>query len=303
MGLALTVSDREIVTRINVFRGLNPAMIERLIAPAVVMSVREGETIFQQGEPGTAFFIVLEGWVKLYRIAVSGEEAVINVFAKGDGFAEAVAFTGRPYPATAEAVSPARLVRVPADHIVKCIRDTPEIALAMLIGILLPLCHSPGGSRRWLAIASCVLLAAHITHTWRPGIQMIIRKQPPDAKSRNNADAVLLAVNETKGEVLGEDAIFPILDHRPVIYQPFIMTQLSQEGKWNQDAFVQDLRRGRFSLILTMNCLGPDCVVPGFTQEMRSAILERYELQGAVPLYPNQQRFFYTPKPITSESP
>jgi CRP-like cAMP-binding protein len=132
MGLALTVSDREIVTRINVFRGLNPVMLERLIAPAVVMSVREGETVFQQGEPGAAFFIVLDGWVKLYRIAVSGEEAVINVFAKGDGFAEAVAFTGRPYPATAEAVSPARLVRIPADHIVKCIRDTPEIALAMI---------------------------------------------------------------------------------------------------------------------------------------------------------------------------
>lgn len=180
---------------------------------------------------------------------------------------------------------------------------TPEIALAMLVGTLLPACHSPGESRRWPAIACCVLLAAHIAHTWRPGIQMIIRKQPPDAMSRNNADAVLLAVNETKGEVLGEDAIFPILDHRPVVYQPFIMTQLSKEGKWNQDAFVQDLRRGRFTLILTMNCLGPDCVVPGFTQEMRSAILERYELQGVVPLYPNQHRFFYTPKPITSESP
>lgn len=132
MGLALNGSDREIVTRINVFRGLNPPMIERLIAPAVAVGVREGETIFQQGEPGAAFFIVLEGWVKLYRIAVSGEEAVIAVFAKGDSFAEAVAFTGLPYPATAEAVSSTRLVRIPADHIVKCIRDTPEIALAMI---------------------------------------------------------------------------------------------------------------------------------------------------------------------------
>lgn len=114
------------------FRGLNPVMIERLIAPAVVMSAREGEIVFQQGEPGGALFIVLEGWVKLYRIAVSGEEAVIAVFAKGDSFAEAVAFTGLPYPATAEAVSSTRLVRIPADHIVKCIRDTPEIALAMI---------------------------------------------------------------------------------------------------------------------------------------------------------------------------
>ena len=88
--------------------------------------------MFRQGDPATAFFIVAEGWVKLYRVTVAGEEAVIHVFAKGDSFAEAVAFTGHPYPASAETVSEARIVRIPADHVVKCIRAMPEIALAMI---------------------------------------------------------------------------------------------------------------------------------------------------------------------------
>jgi CRP-like cAMP-binding protein len=51
---------------------------------------------------------------------------------KGDSFAEAVAFTGNRYPASAEAVSETRVVRIPADHIVRCIRESPDIALAMI---------------------------------------------------------------------------------------------------------------------------------------------------------------------------
>jgi len=107
-------------------------MVERLIAPAMVMSPREGETLFRQGDPANAFFIVIDGWVKLYRITMSGEEAVISLFGKGDSFAEAVAFTGQPYPATAETVSKARIVRIPASHVIKCIRTMPDIALAMI---------------------------------------------------------------------------------------------------------------------------------------------------------------------------
>lgn len=107
-------------------------MVERLVAPATVAILKEGEILFRQGDPALAFFIMIEGWVKLYRVTFAGDEAVIHVFAKGDSLAEAVAFTGNPYPATAEAVSDVRIVRIPADHVVRCIRDMPEIALAMI---------------------------------------------------------------------------------------------------------------------------------------------------------------------------
>lgn len=132
MSTTPTAGDLEIVRRINILLGLNPLMVEQLIAPATVLNMREGETVFWQGEPADAFFIVIEGWVKLYRITLSGEEAVISLFTKGQSFAEAVAFTGQAYPATAETVSKARIVRIPASHVVKCIRAMPEIGLAMI---------------------------------------------------------------------------------------------------------------------------------------------------------------------------
>ena len=88
-----------------------------------------------RGDPATAFFIIIDGWVKLYRSASSGDDTVIDIMTKGQTFAESVAFTGGRYVSTAEAVSEARVARIPADHIVRCIRQSPDIALSMIASI------------------------------------------------------------------------------------------------------------------------------------------------------------------------
>jgi cAMP-binding proteins - catabolite gene activator and regulatory subunit of cAMP-dependent protein kinases len=132
MASKVTAGDLQIIARIAVFQGLKPDTVEHMVAPASTVMLKARECLFRQGDPATAFFITIDGWVKLYRNTISGEETVIHTMTKGDSFAEAVAFTGNRYPATAEAVSDARIVRIPADHIVRCIRESPDIALAMI---------------------------------------------------------------------------------------------------------------------------------------------------------------------------
>lgn len=132
MSSRLTAGDLQVITRVAIFRGLRSETVEHVIAPATGVMLRPHEGLFRQGDPATAFFIVIDGWIKLYRITPSGEETVIHILTKGGSFAEAVAFTGNRYPATAEAVTDARVARVPADHVVRCIRESPDIALAMV---------------------------------------------------------------------------------------------------------------------------------------------------------------------------
>jgi CRP-like cAMP-binding protein len=128
----LTAGDLQVVTRIAVFRGLRAETVEHIIAPATATMLRPHDWLTRQEDPATAFFIVIDGWLKLYRSAPSGEETVINMLKKGDSYAEAVALTGNRYLASAEAVTDARVARIPADHLVRCIRQNPEIALAMI---------------------------------------------------------------------------------------------------------------------------------------------------------------------------
>ena len=132
MSSRLTAGDLQIITRVAIFRGLRPETVEHVVAPATVVMLRPHQWLFRQEDPATAFFIVLDGWIKLYRITASGDETVIHILTKGESFVESVAFTASRYPATAEAVTDARVGRVPADHIVRCIRKSPDIALAMI---------------------------------------------------------------------------------------------------------------------------------------------------------------------------
>ncbi len=124
--------DLRIASRIPIFAGLKPETIERLVAPATVVSLRPGDCLFRQGDTATAFFIMVDGWVKLYRLTLGGDEAIIHILTKGESVGEAVAFTGTRYSATAEAVSSARAVRIPADYLVRCIHEMPDIALAII---------------------------------------------------------------------------------------------------------------------------------------------------------------------------
>lgn len=107
-------------------------VVDTLLARAGISSVERGTMIFAQGDPADAIFIVLEGWVKLYRIAPSGSEAVVGVFTKGHSFGEAVALRGIVYPVYAEAVTDSTLMRLDARDMLRQLRESPEVAIAML---------------------------------------------------------------------------------------------------------------------------------------------------------------------------
>ncbi len=135
MSSKLTAGDLQVITRVAVFRGLKPETVQHIIAPATAVMLRTHEPLMRQGDPATAFFIVIDGWVKISRGTQCGDEAVIDMMKAGDSFAEAVAFSGGRYIATAEAVHVARVARIPADHLIRCVRESPDIALAMIASV------------------------------------------------------------------------------------------------------------------------------------------------------------------------
>lgn len=99
---------------------------------ARALSPARGETVFLQGESARAIFIVVDGWVKLYRVAPSGAEAVVTVLTRGASFGEAVALRNAAYPVSAEAVTDCTLIRIEAEALLRLIRANPEVAISIL---------------------------------------------------------------------------------------------------------------------------------------------------------------------------
>ncbi len=124
--------DWQIVRSTPLFGTMPQDVALSLIGSQPVRSYEKGTTLFQQGEPASSFFVILDGWVKLFRITPDGNEAVVGVFRRGESFAEAAIFLGGRYPVSAEAVTSTRLARIDGELLRRRIREQPDLALAML---------------------------------------------------------------------------------------------------------------------------------------------------------------------------
>ncbi|VAW13947.1 Transcriptional regulator, Crp/Fnr family [hydrothermal vent metagenome] len=132
MAIGLRVGDMDLIRSTTVFSGLSPETLELLISDASVQLHDRSEVLFMQGDPAIAFYVVFEGWVKIYRMTPAGEEAIVGVFTRGQSFAEAAAFIGDVYPASGETVTECRALIIPARRLFDRIQRSPEIGLAML---------------------------------------------------------------------------------------------------------------------------------------------------------------------------
>lgn len=128
----MTPDDWSVINRAPIFRAMGEALTQAMLSHHAVRTYSRGEMIFQQGDPARSFFLVLEGWVKLYRETPDGHEVVVSLFTTGETFAEVMMFRDGRYPATAETVSSARLLHVDGQILRNAIMRNPQIAFEML---------------------------------------------------------------------------------------------------------------------------------------------------------------------------
>ena len=130
--MALSAHDWDVVTRAPLFKAMGPTISRTIIGDRSPKSYARGETIFEQGEPADGFFCVIEGWAKLYRLREDGEEVVVAIFSAGETFAEVAMFLGGRYPASCEAVSPSRILKIDAANLRRAVLAEPQLAFDML---------------------------------------------------------------------------------------------------------------------------------------------------------------------------
>jgi len=123
---------KEIARQSLLLRNMRDCDAEVLLSKGVYRRLVRGETVFLRGQIATSIHIVLDGWVKLFRVSPNGAEAVVEVFTRGSSFGEAMAFLKQPYPVSAEAVTDCQLVEVPVSSLISMIQKRPEICTSIL---------------------------------------------------------------------------------------------------------------------------------------------------------------------------
>ncbi len=131
----LDAVDMARVREVPMFRHMDADVVAAVLSGAVPKRWDRGVTVVVQGEPADAFYLILEGWVKLCRLLPDGTEAVVSVMTTGESFAEAVMFMGGHYPVAAETVTEARLLRIEATTLRAAMKADGRVAIALLASI------------------------------------------------------------------------------------------------------------------------------------------------------------------------
>ncbi len=115
------------------FAALSEEHLKRVAGKAKRVRLKQGQSLFEQGDPAQRFYLVLKGQVKLYRLSPAGNEKVIEVVTAGSTFAEALMFLDRPsYPVGALALAPSEVISVDARDFADMLRGSVDACFLLL---------------------------------------------------------------------------------------------------------------------------------------------------------------------------
>jgi CRP/FNR family transcriptional regulator, cyclic AMP receptor protein len=94
-------STTEILAQVDIFSGLGPQVLRRVVDIGVEEQYKTNATIFSEGEPGDKFYLILDGAVRISRFVPGMGEEALAVVRAGNYFGEMSLIDDAPRSATA----------------------------------------------------------------------------------------------------------------------------------------------------------------------------------------------------------
>ncbi|MEX2274790.1 MAG: cyclic nucleotide-binding domain-containing protein [Actinomycetota bacterium] len=116
-----------VLERVRLFEGLSKRQLKKIYDAAGEVRYMEGVSIVKQGEPGDAFYVILEGQAK-----VTKGGRTINRLVPGEYFGEISLLDGGKRSASVMSETPMVMVEVKQRAFHKLIREDPTVARRLM---------------------------------------------------------------------------------------------------------------------------------------------------------------------------
>jgi Na+/H+ antiporter len=117
----------ELCRNTPLLRGLDEGTLEELAELTVEQALAPGETLFEQGDPGDAMYVIVRGAIRLTRIGPDGHPRELDVLSTGEVIGEMALLTGRGRNAAATALTGAVVGRISRADFRALLEERPEV--------------------------------------------------------------------------------------------------------------------------------------------------------------------------------
>jgi len=199
---------RSLAQSLPAFSAMDDAELDDVMGRATALRIPKGSAVFEQGETATAFYVLLNGGLKVMKVTPDGQQVVIRFVIPGDIYGIAKALNRRDYPVTATALVDSVTLAwdmaiwddfmgrhpVFARNVMQMMGQCIQEAHTRLKEMAIPGCGASRGARR---APACAPIRAQGR---RGGSRRFSRHSPRDRRSLRPD----LALGESGAECLGE---------------------------------------------------------------------------------------------------
>jgi CRP-like cAMP-binding protein len=133
MATSVSIDARaELLKPVPMFASLTLDALRDVAGVARTREVEPGAIFFHEGDPASSFFVIQTGTVKLTQLTPEGHQVVLRLIGAGEAFGGVAAFSGGPYPVTAEAVTLAVVFEWPGPIMATLMERYPPIVMNAL---------------------------------------------------------------------------------------------------------------------------------------------------------------------------
>ncbi|MDD4617030.1 MAG: Crp/Fnr family transcriptional regulator [Alphaproteobacteria bacterium] len=93
---------------------------------------KKGKILYLQDDPADFFYVIANGWIKLFQTMPEGEEIIIDMLAAGDTVGEGAIFEQGLHTSSAQVVESVKLFSIPSSLLKEQVHLKPTLALRLL---------------------------------------------------------------------------------------------------------------------------------------------------------------------------
>lgn len=123
---------RSILCALPFFRELTPKELDCIIAIGRLVTYRKDATLFKEGDPGEALYVVVDGSVRISKLVPGAKEETMAFIERGGCFGEMSLFDEFPRSATAIAHEDCRVLFIDKQAFLEFVRNDPVLARKIL---------------------------------------------------------------------------------------------------------------------------------------------------------------------------
>ena len=125
----------DLLSKLPVFDGLSRGQLKQIMRILHERTYVDGETIFNEAEPGAGLYIIESGRVAISKQIRDGSPVALAEFVAGNFFGELALIEEIPRSATAKAVEKTNLLAFPKPDLDRLIERQPQLAVKVLYNL------------------------------------------------------------------------------------------------------------------------------------------------------------------------